>query len=101
MQDLRLVGMSEDGLSIIAIAPDNSRFRLPIDESLRVIVRRSGLPRLGATALPDSGADLRPKDIQARIRAGETAEEVSRLSGGWAGPMSLASPSAGWPAKPS
>lgn len=81
MQELRLVGMSEDGTVVVLAGDDNTRFRLPIDEGLRAIVRRAGMPRLGTNASLGVPGSLRPRDIQARIRAGETAEEVARVSG--------------------
>lgn len=81
MQELRLVGMSEDGTTVVLAGENNARFRLPIDEGLRAIVRRAGMPRLGTNTSLGLPGELRPRDIQARIRAGETADEVARVSG--------------------
>ena len=85
MQDLRLVGMTEDGGAVIVVDADNQRFRLAIDDGLRSIVRRAGTPRLGggpgSQRVPVAPGTLRPRDIQARIRGGESAEEVARLAG--------------------
>jgi hypothetical protein len=52
-------------------------FRLPIDEALRLAASRSPA-RVPAPLAPVA---LSPRDIQARIRSGSTAAEVSELSG--------------------
>ncbi|WP_432513925.1 septation protein SepH [Kineococcus sp. SYSU DK001] len=79
MQDLRLVGVHDDGEHVVLVATDGSRYRLRVDEALRAAVRRDRA-RLGQLQI-QMEAQLRPRDIQARIRAGETAEEVA-LAGG-------------------
>jgi Protein of unknown function (DUF3071) len=83
MRTLRLVALSDDGKSLILTAesPDGSdeieRFELPIDERVRAAAR--GDARLGA--IEDLGNTLPPRVIQARIRAGETPEQVAAASG--------------------
>ena len=79
MQDLQLVGVHDDGEHVLLVSADGHRFRLPIDEPLRAAVRRDRA-RLGQLQIAIEGA-LRPRDIQARIRAGETAEDVALASG--------------------
>ncbi|WP_432543422.1 septation protein SepH [Kineococcus sp. SYSU DK002] len=79
MQDLRLVGVHDDGEHVVLVATDGSRYRLRVDEALRAAVRRDRA-RLGQLQI-QMGAQLRPRDIQARIRAGETAEEVAAAGG--------------------
>ena len=79
MQDLQLVGVHDDGEHVLLVSADGHRFRLPIDEPLRAAVRRDRA-RLGQLQIAIEGA-LRPRDIQARIRAGETAEDVAQASG--------------------
>ena len=79
MQDLTLVGVHEDGEHVLLTAADGQRFRLRVDEPLRAAVRRDR-PRLGRLQLELDGK-IRPRDIQARIRAGQTAEEIADLSG--------------------
>jgi hypothetical protein len=79
MQDLRLVGVHDDGEHVVLVATDGSRYRLRVDEALRAAVRRDRA-RLGQLQI-QMEAQLRPRDIQARIRAGESAEEVA-LAGG-------------------
>src|SRR3954464_6436656 len=83
MRTLRLVALSDDGKSLILTAEsaDGSdeieRFELPIDERVRAAAR--GDARLGA--IEDMGNSLPPRVIQARIRAGETPEQVAAASG--------------------
>ncbi|MFC5998258.1 septation protein SepH [Quadrisphaera sp. GCM10027208] len=79
MHDLRLVGVHDDGEHLLLTGADGERFRLRIDEPLRAAVRRDRA-RLGQLQIEMGGA-LRPRDIQARIRAGESAEDVAATSG--------------------
>ena len=80
MQELRLVAVSEDGSYAVLTAPGRSgRFSLPIDERLR-IVARGQFSRLAQYEI-EVESPLRPKEIQDRIRAGETAEEVADAAG--------------------
>jgi hypothetical protein len=81
MRALRLLALSDDGKSLILTAdgPEGGeeRFELPIDERVRAAAR--GDARLGA--IEDLGNTLPPRVIQARIRAGETPEQVALSSG--------------------
>jgi hypothetical protein len=82
MRTLRLVALSDDGKSLILTVEDADgteieRFELPIDERVRAAAR--GDARLGA--IEDLGNTLPPRVIQARIRAGETPEQVAAASG--------------------
>jgi hypothetical protein len=80
MRALRLVALSDDGKSLVlgTDGPDGEeRFELPIDERVRAAAR--GDARLGA--IEDLGNTLPPRVIQARIRAGETPEQVALASG--------------------
>lgn len=79
MQDLQLVGVHDDGEHVLLAAADGQRYRLHIDDPLRAAVRRDRA-RLGQLQIEIDGG-MRPKDIQARIRAGATAEEVADASG--------------------
>lgn len=77
MPELRVVAVSSDGSRLVLKAADSTEYTLPIDERLRAAVR-GDRPRLGQI---DVESHLRPRDIQARIRAGATAEEVAQLAG--------------------
>jgi hypothetical protein len=80
MQELRLVAVSEDGsYLVLATAGRGTRFTLPVDDRLRAAVR-GHFSRLGQFEI-EVESPLRPKEIQARIRAGETAEEIAETAG--------------------
>lgn len=79
MSELELVGLHEDGEHLVLRGPDGQRFRLPIDEALRAAVRRDR-PQLEQLRAAREGL-LPPREIQARIRAGLTAEEVAESTG--------------------
>ncbi|WP_106402021.1 septation protein SepH [Actinocorallia populi] len=80
MQELRLVAVSEDGsYLVLASAGRGTRFTLPVDDRLRAAIR-GHFSRLGQFEI-EVESPLRPKEIQARIRAGETAEEIAESAG--------------------
>ncbi|MGP4111321.1 septation protein SepH [Streptomyces sp. 4N509B] len=78
MPELRVVAVSNDGTRLVLKAADNTEYTLPIDERLRAAVRNDRA-RLGQIEIEVEN-HLRPRDIQARIRAGATAEEVAQLA---------------------
>jgi len=75
MRDMEFVGVSEDGTSLVLRAPWDEDFRLAIDERLSTAVR-TDRTRLTQTHLGLEAA-LRPAEIQARLRAGATAEDIA------------------------
>lgn len=79
MQDLRLIGVHEDGVHLLLADAEGGRYRVPLDEALRAAARRDR-PRLGQLQIEIEGG-LRPKDVQSMIRAGLTAEEVAERAG--------------------
>jgi hypothetical protein len=79
MLDLRLIGVHEDGVHLLLADDEGNRYRVPLDESLRAAARRDR-PRLGQLQIEIEGG-LRPKDVQAMIRAGLTAEEAAERAG--------------------
>ena len=79
MPELRVVAVSNDGTRLVLKAADSTEYTLPIDERLRAAVR-GDRPRLGQIGI-EVESHLRPRDIQARIRAGASAEEVAQLAG--------------------
>lgn len=85
MRSLRLVALSDDGKHLV-LAPDGpdapdpaDRFLVPIDDRLRAAAR--GDAHRVAQIDIDLGNSLPPRVIQARIRAGETPEQVAEASG--------------------
>jgi hypothetical protein len=80
MQELRLVAVSEDGsYAILAVPGRSGRFLLPIDERLRTVAKGQ-FSRLAQYEIEVENP-LRPKEIQDRIRAGETADEIADAAG--------------------
>lgn len=82
MRALRVIGLDEDGKSVILEDPENrgERFKLPADERLRAALR-GDLARLGQMQIEAGEAQMRPREIQARIRAGESIDQVAAAAG--------------------
>jgi hypothetical protein len=85
MRTLRLVALSDDGKRLILTADGadpaegGERFELAIDDRLRAAAR--GDARRLTQIDVDLGTELPPRVIQARIRAGETPEQVAAATG--------------------
>src|SRR6202047_4400683 len=80
MQELRFVAVSEDGsYAVLAVPGRSARFTLPIDQRLRAVAW--GQTSRRAQYEIEVESPLRPKEIQARIRAGETVEEIADAAG--------------------
>ena len=79
MRQLRLVGLAEDGASLVLDSPTGESYRLPIDDRVRAACR-GDLTRLGQIEIEQDNP-LRPREIQMRVRAGESAEQVAASSG--------------------
>jgi Protein of unknown function (DUF3071) len=80
MHELRLVAVSEDGsYAILDVPGRGGRFMLPIDDRLRTVARGQ-FSRLAQYEI-EVESPLRPKEIQDRIRAGETADEIADAAG--------------------
>lgn len=79
MREARLVGLSQDGKTLIlAEAETGEEFAVPVDDRLRAALR-GDRARLGQLEIQMESA-LRPRDIQARIRAGESPEAVAAVA---------------------
>lgn len=85
MRALRVVGLGIDGRTVIleTVAQRSGerreRFTLPADEGLHAAVR-GDLPRLGQIEI-ELESQMRPREIQARIRAGASVEQVATAAG--------------------
>ncbi|ONI90555.1 DNA-binding protein [Saccharothrix sp. ALI-22-I] len=80
MRALRVIGLEDDGKSVILEDPDRGeRFVLPADERLRAAAR-GDLTRLGQIEI-EVESQMRPREIQARIRAGESVAQVAAAAG--------------------
>ncbi len=72
MQDLRVIGVESGAL--LVVADDGTRFRIPIDEVMQSKLRQS-VPD------PGTGPKLSPREIQAHIRSGMSAQDVASITG--------------------
>src|SRR3954452_4173379 len=79
MRTARLVGLSPDGKSLIVATDSGEHLAIPADERLRAAVH-GDRPRLGQLEI-DMESALSPREIQSRIRAGGSLEEVARAAG--------------------
>jgi hypothetical protein len=82
MRALRVVGFDGEGDKGVVILEDpdrGERFTIPADERLRAAARGDIL-RLGQMST-DLESQLRPREIQARIRAGASVEQVAQAAG--------------------
>lgn len=72
MQDLRVIGV-ENG-ALLVTSDEGTKFRIPIDEVMQAKLRQ---------AIPDhgSGRKLAPREIQAHIRSGMSAQDVASITG--------------------
>lgn len=75
MQHLTPVGLSKDGKELVLISESGEEFAVPVDHRFRTALR-GDQARLGKVEMKMESA-LRPRDIQSRIRGGETAEQVA------------------------
>ncbi|WP_018504661.1 septation protein SepH [Parafrankia discariae] len=79
MRELRAVALSEDGgylvLADAAGRSDAEQFRVAVDDRLRAALRGARRSEVRAESA------LTPREIQARLRAGETAADVARAAG--------------------
>lgn len=79
MQELRLIGVQEDGGHLLLADEYGSRFRVALDEALRAAARHHRRPA-GQVPL-DVESGHRPREVQALVRAGLTAQEVAERCG--------------------
>ncbi|MEV0031732.1 septation protein SepH [Nocardia sp. NPDC050793] len=80
MRELRVIGVTPDSTHIVCIDTESGqKFRLPADDKLRAAAR-GDLARFGQIEI-EMEASMRPRDIQARIRAGASVEQVTEESG--------------------
>ena len=72
-------GLSPDGKTLIVVIEGGEEVAIPADERLRAALRNDRA-RIGQLEI-DMESALRPRDIQARIRAGESLEAVAQAAG--------------------
>lgn len=83
MRPVRFVAISEDGQALVLADEVGRLLALPIDERVATVLHAEpGTTQLTvATVTSDLAPSLSPRDIQARIRSGESAEDVARIAG--------------------
>jgi len=75
MEQLRFIAVHEDGQHLVLSSEDGTEVLLAIDERLRSALRtRTATANAPAT-------QLSPRDVQAMIRAGQSADEVAEITG--------------------
>ncbi|GAA4596461.1 hypothetical protein BJY16_002024 [Actinoplanes octamycinicus] len=83
MRPVRFVALSEDGQALVLADEVGRLLALPLDDRVTGVITDG--PAAPGTAVaviaPDTAPALSPRDIQARIRSGESAEEVARIAG--------------------
>ena len=75
--DLRLTGRSADGTELELADQDGNRYNLRISDILRANVNQ---PRLSAVSDFEEVVTTSVKEVQARLRAGETIDGISRTT---------------------
>src|SRR4029079_6105426 len=80
MRPVRFVALSEDGQAMVLADEVGRLLTLPIDDRVSTLLRpdRMTIIRETPNGAPPS---LARRDIQARIRSGESAEDVARMAG--------------------
>ncbi|MBU3645716.1 MAG: DUF3071 domain-containing protein [Candidatus Nanopelagicaceae bacterium] len=76
MTELRVVGRTQDGEHIELTDNDGNKFLVRVSDSLRASVNERRL-----TPVVESSPKLSIKEIQARLRSGESYSDVANLSG--------------------
>jgi hypothetical protein len=78
--DLRLVAVTPERSHLILEDSDSRQFRVPVDERLAAALRPPVRSRPGQLEIALE-SQLTPREIQARVRAGHSVDEVSAAAG--------------------
>jgi hypothetical protein len=78
MKELIFVGRSQDNLALIFMGEDGMEFNVSVDDHIKRSINTNDTATVTRT---DSTSGISPKDIQTRIRRGETAQEIA-IEGG-------------------
>jgi hypothetical protein len=85
MRPVRFVALSEDGQALVLADEVGRLLALPLDERISTALHAE--PGSGPVTFSVAGSgsepppSLSPRDIQARIRSGESADDVARIAG--------------------
>lgn len=77
MRELAFAGLTDNG-GLLLTSGDGQQYAVPVDERLVAAVR-GDRPRLGQLSIALEGAT--PRDIQARVRHGQSPEQVAEQTG--------------------
>ena len=75
MTELRLTGKSEDGNHLALVDNDGEQYSIRISDTLRATVNQ---PRLTSVPAFDASETISVKEIQRRLRAGDSFEQIAR-----------------------
>jgi hypothetical protein len=86
MRPVRFVALSEDGQALVLADEVGRLLTLPLDDRINGALHQETHPphsggSLATLAPAEITASLSPRDIQSRIRSGESAEDVARVAG--------------------
>lgn len=79
MEELRLVGVHDDGEHLVLQDTSDHHFLLPLDSQLRAAIQQAR--RFSSRKTNQETQEFGPRDIQARFRSGATVEEIAEESG--------------------
>jgi Protein of unknown function (DUF3071) len=75
MSELRLTGKTEDGNHLALVDNEGNNYSVRISDNLRATVNQ---PRLTSVPASDASETMSVREIQRRLRAGESFEQVAR-----------------------
>ena len=78
--DLRLVALTPERSHLVLEDSDSRQFRVPVDERLAAALRTPDRSRPGQVEIALE-SQLTPREIQARVRAGQSLDEVTAAAG--------------------
>ena len=79
-EDLRLVALTPRRSHLILEGSDARQYRMPVDQRLAAALRAPDRPRTGQLEIALE-SQLTPREIQARVRAGHSVDEVAAMAG--------------------
>jgi hypothetical protein len=80
MRPVRFVALSEDGQALVLADEVGHLLTLPIDDRVSAMLRPDRAAPARDAFATDEAPSLAPRDIQARIRSGESADDVARIA---------------------
>jgi len=81
MRELKVVGLDVDGKHVLCEDDHPTRYKVLVDDRLRAAVRGDAARVRHTPVEPDLKTLLRPREIQSRIRAGASIEQLAEAAG--------------------